>query len=209
MMVMITLSMKILRHTLLFLLLLLSACNFPGRGDTVISDQPAPTLEQKHQEPTLEPATATPEPKPAYSPPEGFRDYSDELAKVTASLPESWVVTGIVEGGYAIFQSYPMDKYVGGEGFQPGDTKCDLNLQLESDNPEEILQQWTSDGLSEIVSRQDLILASGYPGLRIEMEGWGGSLTMFVVLDGRLVSLTCYGAFEYFDQIAGSIRPLE
>ena len=185
----------------------LTACNFPGREVAQPPEPPVELASPTLAKPTLEPATATPEPIPAYSPPEGFRDYTDELAGVTASLPESWVVTGIVEGGYAIFQSYPMDKYVGGEGFQPGDTKCDLNLQQESDNPEEILRQWTSDGLSEIVSRQDLILASGYPGLRVELEGWGGSLTMFVVLDGRLVSLTCYGEFNYFDQIGGSIRP--
>ena len=44
-------------------------------------------------------------------------------------MPESWVVTGVVPGQFAILQSYPEDKYVGGEAREPGDTKCDLTIR--------------------------------------------------------------------------------
>ena len=201
--------MNNLKRILLFLVLLLSACNYPGRGVTDTIEPPPSTSIPVQEEPPLEPATNTPEPTLQYSRPEGFIDYSDLGSKVTLSYPESWVVTGIVEGGYAIFQSYPPDKYVGGEGFQPGDTKCDLNLSVNAGTPEEVLAQWTSDGLSEIVSQEKLTLPSGLPGLRVELEGWGGSFTMFTEINGSMITFTCYGAFEYFDQIAGSIRPLD
>ena len=201
--------MKTYKHTLLFMLLLISACNFPGKGDVVIPEQPVPTLEQIQEEPTPEPATDTPEPAPSFSRPDGFIDYSDQIAGVTISYPENWIVTGIIEGDYAIFQSYPLDKYIGGEGFHPGDTKCDLNLSPNAESTEDILAQWTSDGLSEIVSQESLTLASGLPGTRVELEGWGGSYTMFTEIDGRLITFTCYGAFEFFDDIAGSIRPTD
>jgi hypothetical protein len=148
-------------------------------------------------------------PSPTFEPPAGFREYRDSLAGVSIYLPESWFITGIIEGQYAIFQSYPEDKYVGGEPFQPGDTKCDLNLQIDGSTPQEVLNQWTADGLSTILSQEDVTLTSGLPGLRVELEGWGGSLTMFTTVNDNLIAYTCYGPFEYFNEIAGTIRPIE
>ena len=201
--------MKTYNHTILFLLLLLSACNFPGRETAEIPMPPIEVASPTHEEPKPVPATETPEPIPDFSRPEGFIDYSDQVAGVTISYPESWVVTGIIEGDYAIFQSYPPDKYVGGEGFQPGDTKCDLNLSVDAATLDEVLTQWTSDGLSEIVTQEYLMLPTGLEGLRVELEGWGGSLTMFTEINGRIITFTCYGAFEYFDDIAGTIRKIQ
>ena len=46
-------------------------------------------------------------------------------------------------------------------------------------------------------------------GLRVELEGWGGSLTMFTMNNDQVIALTCYGEREYFDEIALTIRPLD
>ena len=64
-------------------------------------------------------------------PPAGFKEYLDSQTGISISIPEEWYIQNqsVVEGEYAIFSSYPPDKYIGGEARQPGDTKCDLNSQ--------------------------------------------------------------------------------
>jgi hypothetical protein len=59
-------------------------------------------------------------------------------------------ITGVIEGEYAILQSYPEDKYVGGEGREPGDTKCDLNIRSTGTNMAELIQQWQTNDLPPI-----------------------------------------------------------
>lgn len=187
----------------LILLTLMLSCRIPVVG------MPTPELPTPIPPSiTVEEPTPVP-PTPTFEPPPGFREYRDSLAGVSIYLPESWFITGIIEGQYAIFQSYPEDKYVGGEPFQPGDTKCDLNLGVEGSSPQEVLNQWTSDGLSTILSQDEVALVSGLPGLRVELEGWGGSLTMFTLINNKVIAFTCYGAFEYFDEIAGTISSIE
>jgi hypothetical protein len=66
----------------------------------------------------------------------------------------------MVDGEYAIFQSYPEDKYVGGEGREPGDTKCDLSIRPIGTRAEELIQQWQADSMTTIVSEEELILQS-------------------------------------------------
>jgi hypothetical protein len=66
---------------------------------------------------------------PAFEPTYGFKEYQDTVVGISVHIPERWMVTGVINGQFAIFQSYPEDKYVGGEAFEPGDTKCDLNIR--------------------------------------------------------------------------------
>ncbi|MHC4432676.1 MAG: hypothetical protein ACYTBS_12625 [Planctomycetota bacterium] len=81
--------------------------------------------------PTATPTTeVTPgAPSPATEPPAGFKPYQDSVAGVSVYVPESWVVIGVVPDQRAILQSYPETKYVGGDAFKPGDTKCDLSIR--------------------------------------------------------------------------------
>ncbi|MGB2964497.1 MAG: hypothetical protein WBB69_10985 [Anaerolineales bacterium] len=115
----------------------------------------------------------------------------------------------MIKGQYAIFQSYPENKYVGGEGFQPGDSKCDLNLRLEVATPEELLSEWASNSITTILSQEQVALASGLPGLRVELDSMGKSLSMFTTIDGRVIALTCHAALEYFDEMANTLSPLD
>ena len=77
--------------------------------------------------PTDVPPTATPlaAATPTPEPPAGFRRYVNGPSGVSLWVPENWT---IIEPGphWPILQSYPQDKYVGGEARQLGDTKCDL-----------------------------------------------------------------------------------
>lgn len=141
-------------------------------------------------------------PSPATQPPAGFRPYQDSVAGVAVYVPESWVVTGIVPGQYAILQSYPENKYVGGEARAPGDTKCDLNIRPHGTSAADLIQQWKSNPDTTIVAEADVLLQSGQLGTRIELENMGRSLSLISDMNDRAVALTCYGEFEPFDEIA-------
>jgi hypothetical protein len=185
------------------IMILIQSCNSPTT-ETLTPDAPItfpPTSTVEHPSPVP--------PTPTFEPPAGFIEYQDIERRVSIYIPENWIVTGVVSGEYAIFQSYPPDKYVGGEGLQPGDSKCDLKLRFEADTSEDLLTQLSSDSMTTIVSREDVILASGLPALRVELDSRGLSLSMFTEIDGKVIGLTCFGEFEYFDQMSGTIRALE
>jgi heat shock protein HslJ len=151
--------------------------------------------------PTVGQPTA-PTATPATGPPEGFKPYQDSVAGVAIYIPESWVVTGIVPGQYAILQSYPEDKYVGGEGRAPGDTKCDLNISPPGTSAADLIQQWKSNPDTAIIAEGEIALQSGQTGTVIEAENMGRSLSLISDVNGRAVALTCWGEFEPFDAIA-------
>jgi heat shock protein HslJ len=147
---------------------------------------------------------------PTYvEPPAGFRVYQDAVAGVAIHIPESWVVTGIIPGQFAILQSYPEDKYVGGEGREPGDTKCDLNIRPLGNTAADLIQQWKSNPRSEIVSEGEMVLQSGQSGVRIEVESLGRSLSLITEVNERVVVLTCFGELAPFDEIALTIGAKE
>ena len=157
------------------------------------------------------PPTSTPvpvPPTPTFEPPPGFIPYQDDEAGISIYIPGDWFITGVINGQYAIFQSYPENKYVGGEGFQPGDSKCDLNLRLEAATPEELLSEWASNSITTIISQEQVALVSGLPGLRVELDSMGRSLSMFTEINGRVIALTCYAALEYFDEMANTLQSL-
>jgi hypothetical protein len=168
---------------------------------------PVPPTATPAPQPTAEP-TETP-PPPAFEPPAGFMLYQDEVTGVTVYMPESWIVTGIMPGEYAILQSYPEDKYVGGEGREPGDSKCDLNIRPPDVSLADALQALRDSPMATIVSEQEVILASGEPGVRREVESMGPSMSMYTEINGRTVILTCFGDFTLFDQIAGTLGATE
>ena len=206
--------MKMNRILVIWLVALVSSCNLP-RGVEPISQEPQDAAAQSIQEEpnpasptaTIEQPSPTP-PTATFEPPAGFKEYQDLKRGISLYYPESWIVTGVIGGQYAIFQSYPEDKYIGGEGFQSGDTKCDLHLGLEAATPEDLLSQWTSDSMTTIVTKEQVTLGSGLPGLRVEFDSMGRSLSMFIEINEGIIALTCYGALEYFDEIGNTLGPL-
>jgi hypothetical protein len=155
--------------------------------------------------PVPEPPTATPTPEP----PAGFKQYQDSVTGVSVYVPESWTVTGVIPGESAILQSYPKDKYVGGGGQHPGDTKCDLTIRPPDIDVTSHMQQLQSDPTVTIVSEQEITLQSGKPGIRVEVDSMGRSLSLITEVDKRVVVLTCFGELEPFDEIAVTIGASE
>jgi heat shock protein HslJ len=139
-------------------------------------------------------------------PPVGFKEYKDTVIGVSIYIPESWTVTGVVDGEYAIFQSYPEDKYIGGEGREPGDTKCDLNIRPAGTRAEELIQQWQSDSMTTIVSEDDFILHSGSVGQRFVIDSMGRATVFITEQNQRVVILTCFGDFTLVDEIAVTLN---
>jgi hypothetical protein len=219
-------GMKHFRYGLLLAVLLLQSCG-PAVEATPTLEQPGlipptPTIEQ----PGPVPLTPTPEqpspvspsptaevhaptPTPAFEPPVGYKEYQDSAVGISVYIPESWVATGIVEGQYAILQSYPVDKYVGGEMFEPGDTKCDLNIRPAGTRAADLIQQWKSDPLTTIVSEGEIMLQSGQTAARIEMESMGRSNSVITEINERVVALTCFGDFTPFDKITATLKASE
>ncbi len=164
----------------------------------------APTLEQLTPTPVAQ--AAAPTYTPAFEPPTGFKKYQDADTLVSIYIPESWVGTGIVAGEYAIFQSYPVDKYIGGEAMQAGDTKCGLNIRPEGASADDLLHGWRSHSMTTIVSEQQITLGSGLPGQRFEIASMGIATVFITEIDQRVILLNCFGDFTPVDQIAATLR---
>jgi hypothetical protein len=184
-------------------IIVLLACRLPGKTSPA-TEEPSPIPPTS----TVEQPSPIP-PTPTFKPPDGFQEFQDIERGISIYYPDGWITTEVIAGQYAIFQSYPVDKYIGGEGFQAGDTKCDLNLRLEAATAEDLLTQWTSDSMTTILSQEEVILASGMTGLRVDLDSRGSSLLMFTEINEGLIALTCYGAREYFDEIALTINSLD
>jgi hypothetical protein len=149
--------------------------------------------------PTPETPTATPTPEL----PAGFKRHVDTASGVAIWVPKSWtVVEPGPHGGPAILQSYPRDKYVGGEGLQPGDTKCGLIIHPPDTSVADVVPQTKPDPPVTVVSEQEIVLQSGRPGTRFEVESMERSLSLVTEVNERAVVLTCFGELEPFDQIA-------
>jgi heat shock protein HslJ len=182
-------------------------------GSTILTFEPPPAVSTATETPTAAPSTPTPEPTqtplPPFEPPAGFVPYQDPVTGISVYIPEPWVVTGIVPGEYAILQSYAEDKYVGGEAREPGDTKCDLAIRPPEVDVADAIQTLRSDPLATIVSEQEVVLQSGQPGTRMEVESMGPSISLFTEVNGRTVVLTCFGDFAQFDEIATTLGAAE
>ena len=162
-----------------------------------------PTLEQ----PSPVPATPTAEileatPTRPLEPPAGFKQYEDSVVGVSVFVPESWVVIEVDPGRLAILQSYPEDKYAGGGGQHPGDTKCDLTIRPPDVDIASHIERLKSNPDITIVSEQEIILQSGRSGTRLEVVSMGPSLSLITEVNERIVVLTCFGELALFDEIA-------
>ncbi len=124
------------------------------------------------------------------------------MAGVSVYVPESWVVTEVVPDQSAILQSYPEGKYIGGEPRELGDTKCDLGIRPPDIDVASQIQQLESDPTVTIVSEQEIVLQSGKPGTRIEVESMGRSISLIAEVNEMAVVLTCFGELAPFDEIA-------
>jgi len=146
---------------------------------------------------------------PVYDPPEGYNPYQDPVTGISIYIPQDWIVTGIIEGEYAILQSYPEDKYVGGEMREEGDSKCDLLIRSEGERVEDLIQSWKSNSMTTIVSDEEFIFQSGSSGQRFVIDSMGRAVVFIIEIDQRVVQLTCFGDFSKTDQIAATLQASE
>jgi hypothetical protein len=132
----------------------------------------------------------------------------DASSGISIWLPEGWLV---VEPAHesppgnprtTVLQSYPADKYVGGEGLRPGDTKCDLTIHPSGVSAADVLEQIAGAPTVTVLSEQEIALNSGQTGVRIEIDSLGRSLSLVAEVDERAVVLTCFGEFGPFDEVA-------
>ena len=136
-------------------------------------------------------------------PPPGFKQIVDAASGVSLWVPGSWtIVEPGPHGGPTILQSFPMDKYVGGEPFQAGDTKCDLTVHPTGTTVADVAPRSRSDPPLTVLSEQEIVLQSGRPGWRYEVESMGRSLSLVAEVNERAVVLTCFGEFAPFDEVA-------
>jgi heat shock protein HslJ len=170
---------------------------------TAVSPTSAADLETPTAEAAEPPAPAT------LQAPVGFKAYQDAATGIAVYVPESWTVTGVSPGESAILQSYREDKYIGGEAREPGDSKCDLTILEPGVSVPDAIQRLRSDALSTIVSEQEIVLRSGEPGMRMEVESMGPSISMFSEINKRTVVLTCLGELAPFDEIASTLGAAE
>jgi len=204
--------MTLFRSSLfLFIMLIIQSCS-PALVATPTLEQPDPALPTSTLvQVSAVPSTPTtevldPTPMPVFEPPTGFKEYQDSIIGVSVFVPENWVVIEADPGRLAYLQSYPEYKYIGGEAFQPSDTKCDLNIRPPGSSIDELIQQWTSDSFTTIISNKETILYSGQPGIRIELDSRGRSISVLAEINERVVVLTCFGELAPFDQIASSLN---
>lgn len=144
----------------------------------------------------------------AIEPPIGYKEYKDSQTGISIYIPEDWFIQNqnIVEGEYAIFSSYPPDKYVGGEARQAGDVKCDLNLNPDVSSNDDLIQQWDSSSITTIVSEEEILLSSGNSGTILVIDSMGRSTTLVTKINNKLITFTCWGESVYFKQIAVTLR---
>lgn len=154
----------------------------------------------------IEPTSTTAVTQPAaFEPPAGFIPYLDEETGISIYLPETWVVSASMPGQSAIFQSYPIDKYIGGEAREEGDTKCDLTLHPADTTTDEWVAQWEADERTTILNDETIIIRDGISARRLEIDSMGRAITYLVELQGHPVVLTCFGDFSQVDQIAAML----
>jgi proline iminopeptidase len=164
-------------------------------------------------QPSVSQTNPTEEPQPiqpinSFELPVGFKEYRDSQTGITIYIPEEWTIQNqsIVEGEYAIFSSYPPDKYIGGGARQPGDTKCDLNLNPSANSADDLIQQWETSAITTIVSEEDIVLNSGNSGIVFIIDSMGRSTTLATEIDNNLVTFTCWGESDLFDEIAVTLH---
>jgi hypothetical protein len=171
---------------------------------------PTPTAEATEVPPTPTAKATEIPPPPAFEPPAGFKRYVDTGSGVSLWVPESWtVIEPGPHGGPTILMSYPQDKYVGGEGRKPGDTKCDLYIHPPGVHVADVVPQNRSDPPVTVVSEQEIVLHSGRTGKRFEVDSMGRFLSLVTEVNERAVVLACFGELAPFGEIAATLGATE
>jgi hypothetical protein len=148
--------------------------------------------------------------EPGVEPPADTIEYRDAYAGISITIPATWVVNSVVRGQGAIFQSYPTDKYVGGEELEPGDTKCDLTIHPLGSTAADLVGQIISNPENTVVSNERVALASGLAATRLHLEGcWWASVALVTELNDRAVVFSCFGDEAPFEGLAGSLVAFE
>ncbi len=111
----------------------------------------------------------------------------------------------MLEGQYAILQSYPEDKYVGGEMSEKGDTKCDLNIHPVGTQMDDLINQWISNDMTTILAEEEFAFPDGVIGKYFEIDSMGQSAVFIAEVNNRVVSLTCFGDFSMTAEIAATL----
>ena len=99
--------------------------------------------------------------------------------------------------------------FFGGEILEPGDTKCDLNIHPPDIDFESHIQQLKSSSTVTIVSEAEIVLQSGQPGTRLEIDSMGRSISLVTEINSMIVVLTCFGDFTLVDEIAVTLKANE
>jgi heat shock protein HslJ len=205
-----------LENTLTFFTAAGQTLIFSNQPEAMVANTIAPTPEPDAptQSPTPIP-TQTPEvivPTPTdalFEPPTGFKEYLDPVGEISIYIPENWAVTSVILGQSAILQSYPEDKYIGGEAFAPGDTKCDLNIHPKGESAADLVAQWRADAMTTIVSEAEFNSQTGLAGQRFVLDSMGRATVFLFEINQRVVLLTCFGDFLPVDEIAATLQALE
>jgi len=71
------------------------------------------------------------------------------------------------------------------------------------------IQQLKSSSTVTIVSEAEIVLQSGQPGTRLEIDSMGRSISLVTKINSRTVVLTCFGDFALFDEIAVTLKGSE
>jgi hypothetical protein len=181
-----------------------------GLRDVTDDESLLPRKRDGHQQQSLSCNTVGFSIVPATQAPAGFRRYINGPSGVSLWVPESWtVIEPGPHGGSPILQSYPQDKYVGGEARQPGDTKCDLTIHTPGTRMADAIEQIRSSAHTTIISEQEITLQSGGSGTRLEVESMGHALSLVTEVNDRPVVLTCFGDLAAFDEIAVTLGTSE
>ena len=202
--------MKNIKFIFLFVIFLISACRSTNTVSPTIEPTIPISLTETKDQPTIFPVTPTkdiPEPTqtPVFIPPTDFKEYKDTVVGVSIYIPENWVIIQAVPGQLAYLQSYPEDKYIGGEALQSGDTKCDFYIRPPGSNIDELIQEWKSGPFTNVISEDEIILRGGQVGNRLEIESMGHSISVFTQINERVVVLSCFGDLAGFNAIAGTL----
>lgn len=147
-----------------------------------------------------------------------------ELPEVGIALdyPASWQVIDVAPEirDQSMFYAITFNAEEAVEGSQPTApenlTKFDLVVENSEDATLESALQARKDAFAndpssgKILSEQAVILPSGIPAVRMEIEGrFSPALDFLFVVDGRTILLSGLGDFPLIQAIAQTVRPLE
>ena len=80
-----------------------------------------------------------------------------------------------------------------------------LIIHSLSSTQDEVIENWKSSAMNIIRSEDAFVFNSGQGAWRYEIENRGRSMAFITELEGRAVTLTCFGDFSAVDQMAATL----